>query len=917
MKKLLTILTLLIALSPFTADAVNVTVPSSPGLGSTLYGKANGNYTTLTVGANGDCLKLAAGIPSWASCGAGGGGGTDGNWSFFNGSGIRLATTTNQVLIGASATSTLAALEIRSALGFLNTGSTTLQNFTALFGTTTQGTTTSFAITGISSALLKTNAAGSVLAAVSGTDYSNFGASVGPTELQATDFGDWTCNGTTCSLDTAYQPLDSTLTSFAAYNTNGILTQTAADTFTGRTINGTTNRLDVTNGNGVAGNPTLDISSTYVGQASITTLGTITTGTWTGTDIAVADGGTGASNAANARTNLGLVIGTDVLAPGGALTGTFDGQEGTYYLDRTNHTGTQAASTITGGTFGAGSFIFPSGTLTSLGSTTLQNFTATNGTTTNATSTNLTVSGTTRFSGLNCSANANGGALTTDANGFVSCSDDDSSAGSGSYPFPVAGNATSTLTQFNGGLTAYSSSTITSLTVTNGTTTNATTTNLTVSGVTSALHLAGTDGKVSAYAGSTCGSNTKATSISATGVVTCSAVANADLTNSSITINGVGISGGGAVSLGSSLTLTALATTSNDYYDSLFRDWSVQGSGAYLAPTTSRPILVNNGTSTITNLRVVNGTTTNATSTNLNISGTLDVDNITSALALGGATGIIGEYAGTSCTNQFPRSQDAAGAWTCATVANTDLANSTISGISLGGTLANLTATDGTLTFSGTYTGATARTIGLNLGNANTWTALQTFQVGLVSQASSTITSLQVINGTTTNATSTNLSISSTGELFIPSAANPTVGTAREFGIESTAASTSLRFHDGTAERAIFASYDRSFSFASSTLAYQGAYGAAGTTTILLSNPYRPVTLLSFYCKTNSGTAYVGFGNGTATTTQANCSTSGVEVNPASNNTWNMRENFLVEVGRITGTPSNITITATLRDNAD
>ena len=53
------------------------------------------------------------------------------------------------------------------------------------------------------------------------------------------------------------------------------------------------------------------LGSTVV-ASSLTSLGTISSGVWSGTDIAVAHGGTGASTASAARTNLGLVIGTDV-----------------------------------------------------------------------------------------------------------------------------------------------------------------------------------------------------------------------------------------------------------------------------------------------------------------------------------------------------------------------------------------------------------------------------------------------------------------------------------------------------------------------------------------------------------------------------------------------------------------------------
>lgn len=93
---------------------------------------------------------------------------------------------------------------------------------------------------------------------------------------------------------------DSTLTALAAYNTNGILVQTAADTFAGRTITGTSNRLTVSNGDGVSGNPTLDISTSFVGQTAITTLGTITTGTWNAGVIPIAYGGTGTSTTPSA-----------------------------------------------------------------------------------------------------------------------------------------------------------------------------------------------------------------------------------------------------------------------------------------------------------------------------------------------------------------------------------------------------------------------------------------------------------------------------------------------------------------------------------------------------------------------------------------------------------------------------------------
>lgn len=99
-----------------------------------------------------------------------------------------------------------------------------------------------------------------------------------------------------------------------------------------KSIVGTTNRLTVTN---TTNTITLDIAATYVGQTSITTLGTITTGTWNGTTIAPANGGTGTTTAFT----LGSVV--------------FAGASGIYTQDNTNFFWDNTNKTLGLGTAGA------------------------------------------------------------------------------------------------------------------------------------------------------------------------------------------------------------------------------------------------------------------------------------------------------------------------------------------------------------------------------------------------------------------------------------------------------------------------------------------------------------------------------------------------------------------------------------
>jgi hypothetical protein len=114
--------------------------------------------------------------------------------------------------------------------------------------------------------------------------------------------------GTGASSFTAYSLIAAGTTSTGAFqNVSGvgtagqILTSNGAGTLptwqaaaaggTVTSVSGTTNRITSTGGT----DPIIDISAVYVGQTSLVTLGTVTTGTWSATNIALAKGGTNAA----------------------------------------------------------------------------------------------------------------------------------------------------------------------------------------------------------------------------------------------------------------------------------------------------------------------------------------------------------------------------------------------------------------------------------------------------------------------------------------------------------------------------------------------------------------------------------------------------------------------------------------------
>jgi hypothetical protein len=146
--------------------------------------------------------------------------------------------------------------------------------------------------------------------------------------------------GFICTVDSG-GTLGTNPVTFAQFTGAGNISAGDGLTQSGTVLNvgGTVNRITVSA-------DAVDIASTYVGQASITTLGTIDTGTWNATTIGVGKGGTGVTS----LTTNGILFGGATV--GATAAGTWDSTHSVGQLLSHNSSGTPVwTDTIDGGTF--------------------------------------------------------------------------------------------------------------------------------------------------------------------------------------------------------------------------------------------------------------------------------------------------------------------------------------------------------------------------------------------------------------------------------------------------------------------------------------------------------------------------------------------------------------------------------------
>jgi hypothetical protein len=117
------------------------------------------------------------------------------------------------------------------------------------------------------------------------------------------------------------QPLDTTLTALAAFNTNGLVVQTASDTFVGRSLAAPAAGLTISNPAGTAGNPTFALANDLAALEALASTGIAVRSaadTWVQRTIAGTANQIAVSNGDGVAGNPTLSLASDATLPGNA-----------------------------------------------------------------------------------------------------------------------------------------------------------------------------------------------------------------------------------------------------------------------------------------------------------------------------------------------------------------------------------------------------------------------------------------------------------------------------------------------------------------------------------------------------------------------------------------------------------------------